>query len=228
MKALLRHAERVVREASEYARGNFNKDIVTSEKGNGDLVTSIDLEVEKYILKELAERYHDHGFDSEEKGQQHAEAEYVWVLDPIDGTKYYAKGNPLYSISLALRHRGKFVLGVVYCPEFEQMYCAYAGGGATLNGQPIHCSQEKDLGQATLCLEIPSKDSPSEELSWALDKMRVFIDNTLRVRILGVGSIGLCLSAMGGFDAWVSLASSWKSYDLAAGQVIMQEAGAPT
>ena len=65
-----------------------------------------------------------------------------------------------------------------------------------------------------------------EELSWALDKMRVFIDNTLRVRILGVGSIGLCLSAMGGFDAWVSLASSWKSYDLAAGQVIMQEAGA--
>ncbi len=227
MQTLLQHAERVVREAGDLAKDMIQRSTVQHRyKEHGEIVTEADLLVERHIISSLTALYPDFGFRSEEEGELHTEdAEYVWILDPIDGTRYYAKGNPLYSVSLALEQHGALVLGVVFCPEFEQMYCAYAGGGATLNGWRIHVSELECLEEALVCLEIPSKDSRPEELAWALDKLPVLIHGAQRIRILGVSAMGLCLCAMGGFDAWVSLNSAWKEHDVAAGQVIVKEAG---
>lgn len=194
-------------------------------KERGQFFTQGDLDVEEYVSNKLEEQFPDHGFNSEEMGEKKSKAEYVWILDPIDGTGYYANDVPFYSVSLALAHRGELILGVVYCPELDRMYCASVGEGAELNGQTIHCSGEKRLEKAYVYLEIPSASSPQRELRWAMEKMSFLIEQAYKVRIIGVGSLGLCFCACGGFDAYVNLGSMWKQHDVAAGQVIVREAG---
>jgi myo-inositol-1(or 4)-monophosphatase len=218
-------AEKIVREAGLIAKKMSSYPQVLKHKEHGDIVTEGDLSVEEYVLSSLKEQFPNHGFDSEEKGGENIKAEYVWVLDPIDGTKYYAKNIPLYSVSLALEYRGEPVLGVVYSPEFDQMYCAAAGCGAALNGNSINCSSEKHLDNATVCVETPSRDSSKDERQWAIEKMSMVIEHAYRMRIIGVGSLGLCWCAIGGFDAYLNLGCIWKRCDHAAGKVIIQEAG---
>ena len=225
MVEFLQTAETIVRDAALCAQANSRR--IVAHKPRGDLVTEGDLAVEDYVLSALKTLYPDHCLDSEEAGSQNRGGEYVWILDPIDGTKYYARGVPLYSVSLALQRRGQGILGVVYSWEFDRMYCASAGRGATLNGTAIECSREEQLQRASVCLEIPSRDCPGgdEELDWAMAKMRLLISKAHRVRVLGVSSLGLCFCAAGGFDAYVNLGSGWRDCDIAAGEVILREAG---
>jgi myo-inositol-1(or 4)-monophosphatase len=188
-------------------------------------VTEGDERVEEFVIRSLQKQFPDHGFDSEERGKENVEAEYVWTLDPIDGTRYYADGVPLWAVSLALARGGEPVLAVVYSPKLRQMYSAVSGQGAALNGRKIECAARKELSQRSVCLEIPGRGAPPEELRWAMDKMRVLVENTYRTRILGVGSLSLCFCAAGGFDAYVNLGSALKRYDIAAGRVILEAAG---
>ena len=225
MNNLLVVAEKVVREAGLMAKEILPRSKVLHHKKFGEPVTEGDIRVEEYVISSLSKQYPNHGFDSEEIGEKNLKAEYVWILDPIDGTKYYAKGIPLYSVSLALAHYGKLVLGVVYSPELDRMYCASVGENASLNSKTIHCSGEEHIENASICLEIPSRDSPKGELQWALGKMSKLIEQAYRVRIIGVGSLGLCWCAVGGFDAYINLGCMWKYCDHAAGQVIVREAG---
>jgi myo-inositol-1(or 4)-monophosphatase len=225
MNRFLEEAKKIVLIAGKMAKELPLDSRVLIPKEHGQFYTQGDLDVEKYITNNLKERFPDHGFDSEEMGKKNTEAEYVWFLDPIDGTSYYAKDVPFYSISLALAYRDKFILGVVYCPELDRMYCASIGKGPTLNGHKICCSSENDLEKASICLEIPSKNSSLTEIKRALGKMSMLIQHSYRVRIIGVGSLGMCFCAAGGFDAYVNLGSMWKCHDIAAGQVIVQEAG---
>lgn len=222
-------AKKIAQEAGNRAsRLSVDSRLILERKKFGDIVTNGDRDVEEYVSKELEEQFPDHGLDFEEMGPKNSRADYVWILDPIDGTKYYEKGVPLYAVSLALKQRNKEspILGVVYSPEFKQTYCAALDSGATLNGQSISCSSKVCLKEASICLEIPSRDSPGDELQWALEKMTLLIKHAFRVRIIGIGSLGLCFCASGGFDAYVNLGSMWKCHDIAAGQVIVQEAGA--
>ena len=225
MKDFLPEAKRIVREAGLMAREILPRSKVIHYKKLSEPVTEGDIRVEEYVISSLKKQFPNHGFDSEEMGKKNPKAEYVWILDPIDGTKYYAKDIPLYSVSLALAHHGKLVLGVVYSPEFDRMYCASEGNGATMNNLTIRGSGEEHLKNASICLEIPSKNSPKGDLQWALGKISNLIEQAFRVRIIGVGSLGLCFCATGGFDAYVNLGCIWKYCDHAAGQIILQEAG---
>ena len=149
----------------------------------------------------------------------------MWILDPIDGTKHYVKGNPLYAVSLALQQAGESILGVVYLPEMDYLYSAERVGGATLNGRPLRCAAETHLRQAMACLEVPSRHAPAPEKTWALQQLDTLLHHTQRVRIIGISSIGLCLCASGSFDVYVNLGSAWQHHDVAAAQLIMREAG---
>lgn len=221
----LTSATDIVREAGAQLKALIGSAKIQRIKARDDLVTDGDLLVEDIVLGFVERNYPDHGYDSEERGRLRADSEFVWVLDPIDGTKYYARGLPLYSISLALRRRERLILGVVYLPETDQTFSAVLGQGATLNGREIHCSPQERLEECYTCLEIPNKYSSTEERRRALSILDALIRRTQRVRILGVGSLGLCFCAMGGFDAYVNLGSSWKYCDHAAGRVILEEAG---
>ena len=227
MKDFLEEAEKIVHIAGCMAKeGLFGRD-VERIKSYGDIVTKGDEEIEKFVIDSLRKLFPCHGFDAEESGHENIDAEYIWVLDPIDGTKYYAHRIPLYSISLALKQHGgeKPILGVVFAPELNRMYCAYMGKGASLNKQRIYCNDKVDIEQASICLEIPSRYSSSIERKFAMEKMSLLVEKAYRVRIIGVGSLGLCFCAEGGFDAYVNLGSKWKNYDVAAGRIILNEAG---
>jgi len=234
MHDLLRKAEEIVREAGTRARRKLaSMRHIRRHKAYGDIVTDGDLAVEEYVVSSLRKLFPDHGFDSEEMGEDRPEAEYVWILDPIDGTKYYARTVPLYAVSLALRKRGELVLGVVYWPGSGRLYSAAHGVGANLtesSGQSlerraIRCSTEDRLEEASICLEIPSRHSSRENRQQAMERMAVLIESAYRVRILGVASVGLCLTADGGFDAYLNLGAVWKECDNAAGRVLVREAG---
>ena len=225
MHELLAAAEQVVRDAGSKAKSMIHGAQVRRRKPFGDIVTDGDLLVEESVIGALGGLFPDHGFDSEECGPQHADREYVWVLDPIDGSKYYARDVPLYSVSLALKRRGIPVLGVVYCPEMDRMYCAAEGHGATLNGRAIHCSAVDRLEDASIYVELPSGAASADELQSAMQTMSELVERTYRVRAMGVGSLGLAFCAAGGFDTYVNLGSAWKECDVVAGRVLVQEAG---
>jgi myo-inositol-1(or 4)-monophosphatase len=225
MTDFLTIAEQAVRDAGQKAMQMLHHAHVLRQKAFGDFVTDGDVTVEEDVISSLLTHFPDHGFDSEERDKENAGAEYVWILDPIDGTKYYAKDVPLYAVSLALRRREEIVLGIVYMPEMDRMYTAEKGRGATLNGQPIHCSSEPQLASAHLCVEIPSRDVPEADRGLAFDRLASLVQNAYRVRVLGVASVGLCFCAAGGFDAYANLGSIWKRCDNAAGELILREAG---
>ena len=129
-------AEEIVLAAGRMAKEHVFSADVEEIKPFGGIVTRADKEIEAFVIDSLKRRFPGHGFDSEERGKENAGAEYVWVLDPIDGTRYYAGGVPLYAISLALAHKQarkrKLILGIVHAPELGQTYCAVSGRGGPL------------------------------------------------------------------------------------------------
>jgi len=200
--------------------------VTIRDKGRGDIQTEGDLAVERFVTSRLLEAFPEHGIVSEESGERNAGAEYLWVLDPIDGTRYFKVGIPLYSISLALRHREQFVLGVVYNPVSDQLFSASAGGGAFLNGERIRCSEATDLRDAMVCVEIPNRHFPAELNEEVIGHLGRLIDRVDRIRVIAVSALGLCYCATGAFDAYLNLSTASKIWDVAAGLVILQEAGA--
>lgn len=221
----LARAESILREAGKTARREFGHSPIIREKQFHDIVTQADVDVQELIRGKIAKLYPEHGFDSEEDETPRKDADFVWVLDPIDGTKYFSRGIPIYSISLALEERGKLILGVVYSPETNQMFSGAIGKGAFLNGSPIQCAATLELEDATICLEIPSSDSSATARKWAIEKLAILVDQVQRVRILGVSALDLCYCASSGFDAYVNLGGATKYCDIAAGQVIVEAAG---
>jgi myo-inositol-1(or 4)-monophosphatase len=213
-RAVLETAQSIVRDAGGIASRQFGNATVLRTKAFSDIVTASDLEIERFVIDQLRQHFPDHGFDSEERGQEHADAEFVWVLDPIDGTKYYTRGVPLYSISLALEQQGRPVIGIVYNPETGQMYSSLAGGGVSLNGEHVTCSQLERVDEVTVCLEIPSSQSSAAERRWACERIERLIDGVRRVRMLGVGALGLAYCATGAFDVYVNLGSATKHCDI--------------
>ena len=222
---LLGFATTVVREAGSIATSSFRHPEGVTEKGPGDPVTQADLAVDAHIASAISEAFPDHGLVSEESGERNSGADYVWILDPIDGTRYFIEGVPLYSISLALHKRNEAILGVVFNPETGELFSAKRGGGASLNGTRIHCSARTSLAESMVCVEIPHRHFSLDKIEDAMQKVNKLVRHADRVRIIGVSALGLCYSAAGGFDAYVNLARTSKIWDLAAGQVVLTEAG---
>lgn len=214
-----------VKEAGIAAKQLMHSAKIVGHKPSDDLVTEGDLLVEDMILGVLRERFPDHGFDSEEAGKENADKEFVWVLDPIDGTKYYARKNPLYCVSLALQQKGESVLGVIYLPETDQLLTAAKGQGTFLNGKRVKCSGIANLTDAIICVEIPSRNASQQRLSKGMEQFSDLVRHAQRVRIIGAGAVGLALASTGAFDAYISLSGSWKLCDVAAGDIMIREAG---
>jgi len=221
----LAHAESILREAGKIAKREFGNSPIIREKEFHDIVTQADVQVQEFIRGRINELYPDHGFDSEEDEAPSRDTDFTWVLDPIDGTKYFSRRIPIYSIALALEKQGKLILGIVYSPETNQMFSGAIGAGASLNGSPIKCSPTRELENATICVEIPSSDSSPIERNWGMEKFAILVDRVQRARILGVSALDLCYCASSGFDAYVNLGGATKYCDIAAGQVIVEAAG---
>jgi myo-inositol-1(or 4)-monophosphatase len=149
------------------------------------------------------------------------ESDYQWIIDPIDGTVNFAHGIPLCCVSIGLKHRDDLLLGVVYNPMMNELFFAEKGRGAFLNDKPIRVSSKSDFRKACLVTGFPYKWPTSSE--HPIKVFERFILEGLPVRRLGSAAIDLCWVACGRFDGfWEYYLSSW---DVAAGYLIVQEAG---
>ncbi len=192
------------------------------EKRPGDLVTEADKAAEKAILTVLQRHVPDHAILAEESGMQGDwEAEYLWAIDPLDGTTNYAHQYPCFAVSVGLLHQGIPIVGVVYNPIHNELYRAAIGLGATCNNIPIHVSKTECLAKSILVTGFAydrrsTPDNNYAEFCWLTHK-------TQGVRRDGAASLDLAYVACGRIDGyWERGLSPW---DIAAGIVILREAG---
>lgn len=203
---------------SDYFQGSFTVD---NKEGINNLVTEVDKHSEKRIIEIIRMHYPTHSIISEEVGEMIQDSPYQWIIDPIDGTVNFAHGIPLCCVSIGLKHNDDLILGAVYNPMMNELFFAEKGKGAFLNDKPISVSTKSDFRKACLVTGFPYKWPDSQE--HPIRVFERFILEGLPVRRLGSAAIDLCWVACGRFDGfWEYNLSSW---DVAAGYLIVQEAG---
>lgn len=191
-----------------------------------DMRTRVDVAVEEALIAELSRRFPDHGFSGEETGLHNPAAEYRWLIDPIDGTKYFVGHASLFSVSLALLERGEPVLGVVYNVPAGQCFHACRGAGAFLDERRLTGPVRRPLAEAVVDVDTPGTDRLSApERAWFESRLIELTRRVYRIRALGQGSLATCWLASGAFDAYVDLTGYVGAEDVTAGLVIMKEAG---
>jgi myo-inositol-1(or 4)-monophosphatase len=187
-----------------------------------DLVTEMDGRTEAYLLREIRRRFPDHQVVAEESGVHGASGAYSWFIDPLDGTVNYAHGIPIYSVSIAFADRGRVRLAAVYDPSRDECFTAQRGCGAFVNGQPLRVTDLAELSAALLVTGFPY-DMWTNPVN-NLDHFERFSVRTQGVRRLGSAALDLCYVAAGRFDGFWEL--RLKAWDIAAGGLIAEEAGA--
>lgn len=195
-----------------------------TNKGDIDLVTEADLAAERLIVERIKSYYPRHSILAEEAGEVETvgnqNAEYKWIIDPLDGTTNYAHGYPVFCVSIALEYEGAVVLGVVYDPLRDELFAAERGEGATLNGRRVRVSETEDLNRALVCTGFPYD---VRERSQFVRHFANFIMHAQSVRRDGAAALDLAYVACGRFDAfWEEGLRPW---DVAAGVLLIEEAG---
>jgi myo-inositol-1(or 4)-monophosphatase len=220
----IEHLKTIALEAGNLVRAGYRASKTIQHKGVVDLVTEYDVRTEELILKRLAEHFPGYtlvGEESHHGSYHYARAIYV---DPIDGTTNFIHGIPHLGISLGVWEEGKPALSVVYNPILHELFHAEAGGGAYLNGEPIHVSTQTDLQQSLIATGFPyAKVNRGVEYHWVIDVLSSLLPHIRDIRRLGAAAIDLCYLAQGRTDAFYEI--DLKPWDVSAGILIVEEAG---
>ncbi len=224
MQAFLNTAVEAARKAGDIAQINFARinqsDIKT--KAYNEFVTFVDEEAEKAIVDIIHGRYPDHTILGEEQGLKGNESDYLWIIDPIDGTTNYIHSFPVYCVSIALKIKGRLEVAVIYDPSRQELFTAIRGMGAMLDGRKIRVSKQRTLQGALLGTGFPYRD----QLDWLEVYLDIFIDFTRivgAIRRPGSAALDLAYVASGRYDGFWEF--GLKPWDVAAGVLLIQEAG---
>lgn len=209
-----------LKEAGAVAARRLGKS-VSRLKGKANLVTDADLACEERILRIILQRFPDHDFVTEESAPRADGSDYVWIIDPIDGTNNFAHGYPAFCVSIAVARRGKTLLGGVYDPSRDELFCAEAGRGAWLNGKRIRVSGTRSLSSSLLLTGFPyDRDRHGR---FYLDIVGDFLSRCHGIRRSGSAALDLAWTAAGRVDGyWEFKLNPW---DVAAGTLLVKEAG---
>ena len=200
----------------------FGRAMQIDKKGKIDLVTEVDLEVERMFRELVGRRFPDHHVLAEELGgSASVPPGACWVFDPIDGTTNFAHGVPIFCASLALEIDGVPEVAAVYDPNRKELFTAERGGGAFLNGVPLRVSSAARLIDALLVTGFPY--DVQVRVDEIVGLFGAFIGQARAVRRLGSAAIDLCWVAAGRMDGFWE--SDLKAWDLAGGALIVAEAG---
>jgi myo-inositol-1(or 4)-monophosphatase len=190
-------------------------------KGRNDFVSEIDRAAERSVIDAIQKHYPDHAILAEESGS-HGESEYLWVIDPLDGTTNYLHGFPVFAVSVALLYRGRIEHAAVYDPMRQETFTASRGAGAQLNGHRIRVSGCRSLERALVGTGFPFRESSGPARPY-FDMLEKAITATAGVRRPGAAALDLCYVAAGRLDAfWEMGLSQW---DIAGGALLIREAG---
>lgn len=218
MKAVAREAGRT---AMAYFAGLWPND-VHAKASPRDMVSTADVAVEQLIVKRIRERFPGHGVFGEESGVSSSGSEFFWIIDPIDGTQSFIKHHPYFSISIAYAEGGRAMRGVVYAPALGLLFAAERGAGAWLNDEPIHASRCSTLEEAACstgfaCVRAGRGVNNIEYFSRIVPRLR-------DLKRCGSAALDLAMTGAGVYDAYWEMAL--QPYDVAAGALIAEEAGA--
>ena len=194
--------------------------LVVETKGKHDFVTQMDKLSEQILVEALEKIVPQAGFIAEEKTRTLRSDNLNWVVDPIDGTTNFIHAMPPFAISIALMEKEQVVVGVVYEMSRDELFEASLGGGAALNGKPIHVSQTR-LQDALVATGFPYNEF--SRLDDYIASLRFFMENAAGVRRIGSAATDLAYVAAGRYDAFYEY--DLKPYDVAAGCLLVSEAG---
>jgi len=223
LEKLVLDANRIVQSVGEFIRGEVGRvgaDRI-EEKSIHSLVSYVDRTAEERLVEQLGALLPGSTFLTEEETVENAQGDLLWIIDPLDGTTNFLHQLPCFSISVALQQEGRTVLGIVYEINRSELFYAWEGGGAFLNGQPIHVSKTTSLNNALLATGFPYFDY--ELMESYLQSLTVFMRESQGVRRLGSAAVDLAYVACGRFDAFFEY--SLHAWDVAAGAFIVREAG---
>ncbi len=190
-------------------------------KGEGDYFCEVDIKAEKAIIATLLKAYPDHGIQAEESGLYQSDAESVWIIDPLDGTKNFIHGFPCYAVSIALRVKSRIEHAVVYDPLRHECFSASRGRGAQLNDRRIRVSKETQISKAMLSAGLPIRHP--ELVERYMRAYQRFVGQCSATRVTGSAALDLAYVACGRLDGFWGL--EMKPWDVAAGILLVQEAG---
>jgi len=203
-------------------RANWLKPKTVDHKGAVDLVTDTDRRCERTIVEIITKEFPDHSILAEEETRlEHDDSSYRWIIDPLDGTTNFAHGYPHFCVSIGLEWNGEVILGLVYDPLRRECFQAIKGQGATLNGEPIHCSAVTEIDNALLATGFPY--DRRDHADYYLSFFRAFLTRCQGIRRNGSAALDLCYVACGRIDGYWEL--KLKPWDVAAASLIVTEAG---
>ncbi len=225
MHPMLNTAVKAARKAAAIInRASLDLDLIqVSTKGRRDFVTEVDRAAEAAIIETLSTAYPQHAFLAEESGTSEGgqQAEYTWIIDPLDGTTNFIHGFPQYAVSIGLRHRGQLTQAVIYDPTRNELFTASRGRGAFLNDRRIRVSRRVHLRESLIGTGFPFRKL--EHLDEYVRMFKRITEETAGIRRPGAASLDLAYVAAGRLDGfWEFGLSPW---DMAAGTLIIQEAG---
>ncbi len=218
--------------AGEYIKSRFGSVREPHVKSTvHDLVTEVDKSAERLIRNLIGTHFPDHAFLGEEGVEpgpraaaaavsQAVEAEYLWIVDPIDGTTNFVHGFPFYAVSIALARRGQVIVGVVYDPSRDELFVAERGKGAYVHGKKMSVSAERTLGESLLATGFPTAP---DELHANMRGMQALAPKVRNLRVAGSAALHLAYVAAGRLSGfWENNLNAW---DIAAGSLLVEEAG---
>lgn len=208
---------------------------IVDVKGEQDFATNVDHAIEEFLVSNLRSIISGAGFICEERGKIESNAEYKWIIDPLDGTRNFIKKMPIFNISLGLAKGEDLIFGMVYAPALNELFFAEKNHGAYLKRFQIHKNGEevkeskisvsdvKSLPDAHIHIAFPNNRAHRENFSVKISD-EVF-KKAHRVRNIGCAALALCYTASGVYDAYSDYAGVAQLHDYAGGAVIIREAG---
>lgn len=211
-------AIRAAKNAGKLLMDDFGRTIKVMTKGDGSLVTEVDLKAEKQIVDAIKKSFPGDGILSEESVPQSSTAAFNWIIDPLDGTHNYIRGINIFGASIALQHGHEIVMGVIFMPVTKELYHAQKGKGAYRNGKRIRVSG-RNLEQSTMIYDSSIRTNKEPMLA-GLSKI---VDKVFNVRMYGSTARSLTYIAEGKADLEIEFND--KLWDFAAGLLLVEEAG---
>ena len=212
----------ISKEAGEIIREGFGKSYSLEYKTNlSNFVTEIDKKSEAAIINFVKKEFPNHAVLAEESGEHKTTSEYLWVIDPLDGTSNFAHGLPIFSVSIGVQKNGETICGVVYDVMRDEIYTVEKGSGSFRNGKKLYVSTNDNLRKSMLVTGFPYdvEDNPD----YAIERFAAFLRASSAVRRLGSAAIDMCYVASGVFDGfWEVNLNPW---DVCAGKLLVEEAG---
>ncbi|RQO58511.1 inositol monophosphatase [Paucibacter sp. KBW04] len=205
-------------------RASMDLDILKiNTKSPNDFVTEVDQAAEKIIIETLLQAYPDHGILAEESGREHGakHSEFVWIIDPLDGTTNFIHGLPMYCVSIALAHRGVVQQAVVYDPTRNDLFYATKGRGAFMNDRRLRVSKRTRMSDALIGTGFPFRRG--DNFKRYLKMFETVMTECAGLRRPGAAALDLCYVAAGYYDAFFE--TGLQPWDVAAGSLIITEAG---